>query len=537
VRVAVADTRGVQYTSRVSLPRAPVPVRLAIVSVLVVTAIVSFWRLGDAPIFAGVDEARFAVRAQSIATTGRDIDGARMPLYFHIINPLSPDDASTTWWQPLLFYFTAAVFRIVPLSEQSVRVPVASIAILNVWLIYLVARRVFASPWYAVLAASTLALTPAHFMFARQAQDYFLLLPVALGWLWCVIRCLETDGIWMPAATGVLLGLGMYCHISSWVVMPSFLVVTIGLLWAMGKRSRSIAPLIAGFGVPLLPLIPWVWFHPSLPAEMLENYKVVRGLRLIDRVDIYWDYFNPSYLFFSGGSNPMFATRRAGVLLLACAVLLPAGVWSLVRGRFSSARAAILFGFFFAPVAIVAALPEDPKYYTPRDLLVLPFAVLLVVAGAQWLFERRSRIVAVIAAALIVAMPVQFASFARYYFGEYQRWSASRFDELNLRDVAAYVIAADDAARIPAVYFSEDVKEPQAHQWLFYLLKSGRPDLLKRSRHFEFAQFDPSDAPSGSLLVADAHNPALAKLQASCSAVRIVADLGGAPAATIWRRN
>jgi len=497
----------------------------------------SFWRLGDAPVNVGVDEARFAVRAHSIATTGRDLEGTRLPLYFHIGNPLIPDEASNTWWQPMLFYMTAAVFRVVPLSQQSVRIPIACLAVLNVWLVYIVARRLFSNAWYAALAASMLAITPAHFMFARQAQDYFCLLPVTLGWLWCVTRCVESDSRWLPAATGLLLGVGMYCHISSWIVMPSFLAVTVAALRTSGKGWRHIGTLVIGFATPLLALIPWLWRHPSLPREMIANYKVTGGWRLVERVDTYWDYFNPSYLFFSGGSNPMFATRHAGVFLLGAAVCLPIGMWAIIREKFSIPRVMILFGFFFAPIAIVIALPEDPKYYTPRDLLVLPFAALIVAVGVEWLGQRRPRLVRLAAAVLVLAMPLQFVSFAREYFGEYQTWSAPRFDPLNLRAVAAYVIAADDRGRLPAVYFSEDIQESQAEQWLFHLLERNRPDLLERSRHFEFAHFDPTQLPVGSLVVADAHNPALARLHWSGPLVHTVVDLGGAPAAIIWRKN
>src|SRR6185295_14542440 len=116
---------------------------------------------------------------------------------------------------------------------------------------------------------------------------------------------------------------------------------------------RAGVALGAGFAVPLIPLIPWFWFHPGMPREVLADYRVTGGLRLAERLDVYWDYFNPSYLFFSGGSNPMFATRRAGVFLLAAAVLLPCGIWSIWRRNPSIARAVLLVGFFFAPVPII----------------------------------------------------------------------------------------------------------------------------------------------------------------------------------------
>ena len=203
--------------------------------------------------------------------------------------------------------------------------------------------------------------------------------------------------------------------------------------------------------VPVLPVIPWMWFHPSLPRDMLTFYQVAGGLRLIDRVDVYWSYFNPSFLFFSGGSNPMLATRRAGVFPLASAILLPLGIWNMWRGKFSIAGAALILGFFFAPVPIVAALPLDPKYDTPRDLLAVPFGALIGTAGVEWLIGRRGYLARTVAAVLILAIPLQFASFARHYFTEYQTWSASRFDALNLRGVVEYVIASDNSERVPAV--------------------------------------------------------------------------------------
>ena len=77
-------------------------------------------------------------------------------------------------------------------------------------------------------------------------------------------------------------------------------------------------------------------------------------------------------LFFSGGADPMWATRRAGVFLLAMAVLLPCGICSVMRHGWSLHSLVLLVGFLFAPVPIVIALPEAPQYATARDLLVAP---------------------------------------------------------------------------------------------------------------------------------------------------------------------
>ena len=293
------------------------------------------------------------------------------------------------WWQPVLIYLIAAVLRFAPLSEWSVRLPIATLAILNVALMFAVARRLFSNIWYPVLAASMLALTPAHLIFGRMATDYFCPIPFALVWLLCLLRCVQTDRAWLPAATGLVLGVGLYSYIASWMVMPFYLAVTHGMLWLFRKPLRAHVELAIGFAVPLLALIPWIWLHPDMPRDTFRAYAVNTSLNLTERVALYWDYFNPSYLFFSGGSDLMWATRRAGIFVLAAAVLLPCGIWSIRRRNASPIRAVLLVGFFFAPVPIMLALPEAPRYATARDLLAVPFGVLISVAGVEWLVAER----------------------------------------------------------------------------------------------------------------------------------------------------
>ncbi len=516
--------------------------RIALAVVLLIATLLYFRNLGSAPLNIGVDEARFTVHAQSLSATSRDIDGARLPLFFHIINPLSPDNGSDIWWQPMLFYLVAAVFRVAPVSEAAVRLPIACIALLNVWLIGQVARRLFGNGWYGVVAAGILALTPAHFMFGRQALDYFCTLPFVLLWLWRLIAAVDDVGARYPVAIGVILGTALYSHISSWILMPVFLIVTLIVFWRLQKPLASSVWLSAGFGMMVLPVLPWLWLHPGMIHDMITNYKLAGGLRLAERVDLYWDAFNPSYLFFSGGSNPMFATRRAGVLPLAAAVLLPLGAVRTLR-RDTIVGRVILAGFLLSPVAVVAALPEDAKYYTPRGLLLVPFAVLICTSGVEWLVESGAAhwrsITRIVAAVLVVSVPFQFAGFAAYYFGPYQTWSAPRFDPLNLRAVAASVSAADAAATIPTVYLSEDVDEPQAEQWLFYLLAGHHLDLWRRSRHLQLRDFDTTRMQPGSYVVLEAHHPGLSRLLSSgrCSLVAMIDDVGGSPAAAILRRE
>jgi len=514
-------------------------VRLALGTVLLAATLLYLKDLGQAPVYLGWDEARTAVQGYSLATTGRDMDGHTTPLFFHITDPLIPNHSSVTWWQPLLFYMTAAVLYVAPLSQWSVRLPNVLLAMLNAWLIYAVARRLFANPWYSILAGILIVLTPAHFFFARLAQDYFLSQTFALLWLLCVLRDVHTDTPWLRVATGLVLGVGLYTHISSWIVMPFYLAVTHVVLWFARRSLRAHVALSLGFAAALLPLAAWLWYHPSLPRDMFVNYAVVTRPQIGDRVTLYWDYFNPSYLFFAGGADPMWSTRRAGVFMLALAVLLPCGLWNICRRTPSMPRVLLAMGFFFAPVPIVAALPEAPAYAVARDLLVVPFGVLISVAGVELLFDQPKWIPRAVAALLLVSIPVQFVAFTRDYFNDYQLRSAFRHDYLNVRGVVEYVIASDVAARVPRVCLSDDLTAGKVVQWKFHLLTHHRPDLWTRTNYFSIAAFDSNGVPPGSLLVLSPNHPHLGELVGPdrCTVIHLVRDVTDTPSAAILRRN
>jgi len=196
----------------------------------------------------------------------------------------------------------------------------------------------------------------------------------------------------------------------------------------------------------------------------------------------------------------------------------------------------LLAGFFFAPIPIVLAMPTDPKYFTPRELLVVPFGVLISVVGVEWLLAHRSRAARVVAAALIASVPLQFALFARDYFTRYQEWSAYRFDSMNFRQVVAEVIAADASQPIPALYVNNNLGEEKVVQCEFHLLARRRADVWTRTSYLAPDQSrSPAIAPA-SLLIVAARDRQLYD-SARWSVVKVIDGPLGEPAAALLRRN
>ena len=206
----------------------------------------------------------------------------------------------------------------------------------------------------------------------RQATDYFLPLAFALGWLLCLWECQRRDSAGIAVGTGLVLGLGLFSYITSWMVMPLYLALTYLMLWRGGKSLRFMALVATGFALPLLPLAVWLTANPSMPGDVFTNYRVSTGLRLVERISLYWDYFNPAFLFLTGG-----------VLFPPVIVLMPLGLFALLREESTPLTRLWLAGLAVSPLA-AALTAETP--IPARAIYITPFAAIIAAAGVQYLF-------------------------------------------------------------------------------------------------------------------------------------------------------
>jgi hypothetical protein len=313
-----------------------------------------------------------------------------------------------------------------------------------------------------------------------------------------------------------------------------------------GRSSMAAA---VGFALPLLIVIPWLWSHPDMLRDTIGRYKVydtrhlspVQGVKdflnynnIQERISVYWDYFNPAYLFFAGGSNLTTSTRKVGVFLLPVSVFLVVGIHDLWRRR-SAIGLVLVAGLALSPIPAVLV---DERYAVQRELFVLPLGVLISVFGVAFLLRQQGQLIRLGTVLLLLAMPIQYAYFHHDYFTDYRVRSAFWFDPINFRDVAEYVIANAASADIPAVYLSRDLDDG-GPRWGFYLAKHHRQDLSQRTKFFSADSLDVDGVPSGSLLVLYANDPKLPALlgAAKCSVARIVIDAAGGKSAVILRKS
>lgn len=533
-------------------PKIALPRWLPCLAVVVATAAVYFHALTSTPIYLGGDEAHSAVEAYSIATTGRDHSGAFLPLFVNVENPLADRHDGDRWWQPYFIYLQAAALKVLPLAEWSVRLPSILLALLNVALAYAVAARLFGGVLFPVIAALMLATTPVHLIFGRMALDYFAPVTFTLGWLYFLVVFLDGGPLSAVAWAGLVLGFGVYSHISAWVFMPLFVVLTwIAVVWARRQPIAAVSIVTVAFLLPLLPFYLWTQSHPEMIGALLGSYQSsfmaqlsflqkVRELlnytNVQDKVSIYWDFFNPSFLFLAGGSNLSLSTRIVGVLLLPMSVFLVAGVHRI----FTDAQARVIgtvlvIGVLAAPIPAVL---RGESQAIQRELVMVPLAVFIAMFGVIALLHHRTMLVRLVSMLLLAAMPLQFGWFVRDYFGDYQKRSAYWFDPVAFRDVADRLLAEDEKASVPAVYLSGDLDDGST-RWLFFLWKHHRENLWPRTREFDPAHLQPGEVPAGSLMVLYANDPRVPGFIGSgqFAVQHTIVHIGGAPSAVILRKT
>jgi 4-amino-4-deoxy-L-arabinose transferase-like glycosyltransferase len=497
------------------------------------------WRLGDVPRFGG-DEARFAVHAWSLATTGRDLDGRVLPLQIWI-------EEYARWYQPALFYLMAGTLMVAPLADWSARLSTVFIGLLDIVLMYAVARRLWPRVWQALVATAFLALTPAHLIFSRQALDYICPLPFMLAWLWCLLGALESGRVKPAAAAGLLLGVGVYAHIAAWLMMPLLLIITWMALLASGRGVRPALACTAAFLLVVSPLLVWLWTHPAMLTGTIDTYRLYDAARLSplqgareflnytaveSRLSVYWDYFNPGFLFMSGGAGLTSATRRIGVFALPFVVFLPCGLYALWTRRSIPARI-LLAGLVLAPLP---AAIVDSRYMIQRAMWLIPFGVLVAAAGVLWMWGHARRLVRFAAVLLLVGVLAHYAAFYVDYQTNYQRRSAVWFDPAAFGAVADYLTASTDT-RAQKIYLSDSLDDGAAH-WRYQLTKRARMDVWERSEFFAHDRFDPSAIEPGSLIIVYASDPLVGRLTSAsgcCDVEAAIANEAGETSTVILR--
>jgi 4-amino-4-deoxy-L-arabinose transferase-like glycosyltransferase len=491
------------------------PALLLAVPVLVLYSV----NLQGTPLYLHDAEVLFALHAHSIATTAHDTNGRFLPVYFQMV-PIGDN----VWFQPAIVYLMALFLEVLPFTETAIRLPSVVVGSVNVVLMFFIARRIFASERLGLLAAILLALTPAHFINGRIAMDYLYPVAFVMAWLLCLLILLERKTPWILFAAASFLGFGVYSYIASLIMMPVYLALTCLTLFRTSKNAIRLSLIaVAGFVWPLTFMALWLFDHQGAVVETMGRYRpgpsgelagkfgglplaaVLETLRqsahfsgITGRISLYWYFFDPAYLFVTGGyANMVNSTRHVGVFLLPLLVFVPVGLVQLAR-RPTPINVILLAGFVSAPLAACLIVPEP--YAIDREMELLPFAVLIATCGLACMLSASRKLWRVAGICLLALVPLHFCFFLFDYFGDYRVRTGFWF-EGNHREALETIIAREPQDHPPAIYLNADRLPYIDDYWRMYLIKHGRQDLLDRTVDFSWKTLDVERVPAGSVLL------------------------------------
>ena len=362
------------------------------------------------------DEQRLGREAVPVATTGRDVSGRLLPLFFQ-------SDVEV-WRQPAAVYAAAGVAAVWPGVQWSVRIPSLLLAAVDIALLSCLAGTLRRHRWEGITAALLLMLTPAHFVYGRVGLDAIYAVPCALGWMLALGAYLWRPRPWLLVVATFSLGLGTLAQPAGPLIMSGLWACTVAALWLEGHRTPGPYLLAGlGFGVPLACMAAWFMAHPETYPDTMGRWAIhaahlrnpLDGWRALTnrntlgiRLSLFWDFFNPASLFFARDVPGAEATRGAAHLPAAFAVLVPLGVAAAWTHERRSVVISLLGALIIPP--LVAATFGD-TYATDRALVLVPFAALLAAYGASsWIASPRAFRRAA-AALLMLTVPAQFFFF------------------------------------------------------------------------------------------------------------------------------
>lgn len=507
---------------------------------VVLAAMLYCSRFDISPLYLTKDEVSYGVQSHAIATTGRDINGRRFPMFFEEVGYSIGRD-------PLYIYASALLLKVRPLDATTLRLPTSFAAAISIGLIVLIAYEMFGSAWLAAVAGVLLAVTPVFFIRSRAALSVILPVPFQLVWLLCLLRYARDGRLRYMVVASASLGLGVYSYLSMMFFGPIHLLFSL-IEIARQRQWRHAVIAVATFAGLLLPLLMWQALHPSHFNDIASSYQFypsnltpLQGIKdvlawpnLSLRADNYWRAFNPSRLFFDGESSLIDSTRTAGLFPLAYVLLLPLGIYDFLQRQPTVPRIATLSVFLIGPIAGVLTADQTIGRY----LILAPLAALLATGAIDRLWRSGWLVFRGLAALSVVMSVLLFAGFYNYYMGDW-RISSAFYLGNNLKGAMEQVLAMPAEAAPEQIYLAETIPNARVF-WDFYRRAANRQDLVGRDRRLQLSDTDWRETQARAVaIVPGGSDPAAAALTAADWSVtaEIHEFFGGAPTFVVLSRR
>lgn len=420
--------------------------------IILIASVLRFWQLGIVPFGITHDELGYVYNAYSISQTGRNVFGEFFPFLTWI---------NQTGWPflPVPIYLSAPFFWIFDVSTTTGRLPAAILGVLDVFLLFLLVRKIFNNMSLALLSAFFLSISPWHLHFSRSAYDpnysvFFYLLAIT-AFLY------EVHKKGFPLITSFCFLLAIFSYRATTIL---FLPLVAVLLWygvrQLKMTKKQTPAFLIGVLFVLLSLF-FVFFQngrryiaESLPNETKiqedidTQIREAQGPLFLRRVFLnkpsyvinkwrenYVNSYSPQFLFLYTEGSSIYSIWSRGRIFFIDIFFILLGILYLYR---TSKRGAILFISFLLIGGLPGMFGGAP--YSARNFFLSVIFPVFSAGGVLYVithsfFKKWQKIAICVVVLLYI---YAFSSYLFDYYGRYAFYGSESWAK-SLKDVSRVI--------------------------------------------------------------------------------------------------
>lgn len=445
-----------------------------LILIILIASFLRVFKIDSAPPSLTWDEAAVGYNAFTIANYGKDEYGKSFPLYFRSFG----EDK-----QPIHTYVTALFVKLFGLSEVTTRLPAAIFGVLNIILIFFLAKHLFKNEYIALLASFFLTISPQNVHFSRfNHEANFALFFFMLGLL-LFFKFLKRENYLLPISV-LSFFFSMISYHAAEVVIPPTLALLIILYFNQLKQHKKSLLITAILVISILifslnqqRLLGINRYNQTTlgkpDIEKTEIYKITHnyffgGIDLV--LSQYLSNFNLKYLFISGDENPRLASQGAGEFYIIDGLFLIIGVLYLIKNK--SKENILLLGWI-----LLGPLPSSlftPSPHAGRAMFMMGSWHLVDAIGFYYLitFFKKAVLKKIIITACLVVLLLSLGTYFFNYLNIFSRRYAIDW-QYGMKQMVEYAKGHDEFTNVIVT----DVRA-QPYIFFLYYLKTPLPDYI-----------------------------------------------------------